>query len=144
MPIEDSSRYRLAYEKNDIQKCILSDDFPIWKMFECYVNEKYKANLDSSKLALHIYSNNKETVVEPNILFRTRYHYTIMSAQDTTKGYNLPEAFDLWGGCYEYPSQIIGAPHCSYLFSKIGCYGGFGISAYDDDLDKRCYKRPFY
>ena len=45
------------YNKDAIESCFVSDDFPIWTIFECFIDEgRYKKTLDSSKLTLHLFS----------------------------------------------------------------------------------------
>lgn len=59
------------------KQCIPSDGFPIWREFECRLDEVAFLHLDSSQLSIRVFSGETETIVSPNKVLLAGRRYRI-------------------------------------------------------------------
>ena len=82
----------LPYNKDAIDNCLVSDDFPILTIFKCFIDEgRLKKTLDSSKLSLHVFSENVKKSIESKITIQSGLHYDIIAKEDTAKWYSYTQ-----------------------------------------------------
>ena len=82
----------LPYNQNAVDVCLVSDDFPILTIFKCFIDEgRLKKTLDSSKLSLHVFSENVKKSIESKITIQSGLHYNIIAKEDTAKWYSYTQ-----------------------------------------------------
>ena len=127
---EESFDYLLSHDA--IEKCIPSEEFPIWREFECEVSEKHKKDIDSSKLALYVYLNNDVEIVEPVISFYTGNHYNVIAERDTARWYSYTSSTrGRYFGFYGPPEK----------WERLGCAGGYCTASLPMVEKVACYDR---
>ncbi|MDO5572307.1 MAG: hypothetical protein Q4F97_12715 [Bacteroidales bacterium] len=115
----------LPYNKNAIDNCIVSDDFPIWTIYECDINERqYGKTLDSSKLTLHLFSEDTKKSIESKITIQSGAQYNIIAEKDTAK----------W---YSHTEETIDP----LKWNRIGCFNDFCISEKTRSSREACYDK---
>jgi len=115
----------LPYDKNDDDVCFVSEDFPIWTTFDCMINEgQYGKTLDSSKLTLHLFSENVIKSIESKTIIQSGIHYNIIAEEDTAK----------W---YSYTQETIDI----LKWNTIGCFNDFCIGEKTRPLGEACYDK---
>lgn len=128
--VDDS--YEYLFSNDAIEKCIPSEEFPIWREFECEVSEKYKKDIDSSKLALYVYLNNDVEIVEPVISFYTGNHYNVIAERDTARWYSYTSSTrGRYFGFYGPPEK----------WERLGCAGGYCTASLPMVTKVACYDR---
>lgn len=128
--VDDS--YEYLFSNDAIEKCIPSEEFPIWREFECEVSEKYKKDIDSSKLALYVYLNNDVEIVEPVISFYTGNHYNVIAERDTARWYSYTSSTrERYFGFYGPPEK----------WERLGCAGGYCLASLPMVTKEACYDR---
>ena len=117
---EDESYSFLSFGDEFIDSCVASEEFPIWKTFDCRINEKmYKKTIGSSKLKVHVFSSNRSEEIEIGIKIADGNHYNIIAEQDTAAWYSytavtLRDYFDYYG-----PADA---------WERIGCFDGYCVA----------------
>lgn len=114
------------------ESCILSDDFPIWKTYECFIDEKEKNDIDSSQLNIQVYSKKGMISIESNNSIRTGFHYNVISEQDTVHWYSYTKVsmrayFDYYG-----PSES---------WKRIECFDGYCVASKPMARKEVCYDK---
>lgn len=127
---EESFDY--LHSNDEMEKCIPSEAFPIWREFVCVVSEKDKKDIDASKLALYVYLNNDVEIVEPVINFYTGNHYNVIADRDTAQWYSYTSSTRGWYfGFYGPPEK----------WERLGCAGGYCLASLPMVEKVACYDR---
>jgi len=123
----------LPYNKDAIDNCLVSDDFPIWTIYECNINEReYGKTLDSSKLTLHLFSEDTKKSIESKITIQSGAQYNIIAEKDTAKWYSHTE--ETIRDYNEYHRLILG-------WNRIGCFNDFCIGEKALPSREACYSK---
>ena len=131
--VEDESYSILPFESEYFDSCVASEEFPIWKTFDCRINEKrYKKSISSSKLTVYVFSSNRSEEFELGIRIADGNHYNIIAEQDTAAWYSytavtLRDYFDYYG-----PASA---------WKRAGCYDGYCVAILPMTEDAVCYDK---
>ena len=112
----------LQYNKDAINNCLVSDDFPILTIFKCFIDEgRLKKTLDSSKLSLHVFSENVKKSIESKITIQSGLHYDIIAKEDTAKWYSYTQETLRYYFNYYGPSEG---------WERKDCFDGYCVVAH--------------
>ena len=118
--VDDESYSFFSFGDEYINNCVATEDFPIWRAFDCSINEKlYKKSIDSLKLTMHVFLKNESKKIELGIKIADGNHYNIIAEQDTALWYSytsvtMRDYFDYYG-----PASA---------WKRSGCYDGYCVA----------------
>ena len=123
----------LPYDKNDDDVCFVSEDFPIWSTFDCMINEgQYGKTLDSSKLTLHLFSENVIKSIESKTIIQSGIHYNIIAEEDTAKWYSYTQE------TLKYYFDYYGPPEG---WERKDCFDGYCVATLPMKIKEYCYDK---
>ena len=114
------------------KECVLSEDYPIWRIYECLIDEREKRDIDSSRLDIYVHTNNGKKNVEPDFLIQVGNHYNIMFEEDAAR----------WNS---YSNSTMNAYYRGYGLSKPWtldkCHDGFCFASKSTLKKEFCYEK---